>query len=61
LNVAVNADPRCPGRPERHALSGIARIGMHRVVGGDQLGDVNEVAGAGGLAGTRICHTVMLT
>jgi hypothetical protein len=34
---------------------------MHGVVGGDQLGDVNEVTGAGGLAGTRICHTVMLT
>ena len=43
-----------------YALSGLAGIGMHRVVRGHQLGDVNEVARACGLASTRICHTAML-
>ena len=43
LNVAVNADPRCPDVPNDTRCAGLTRIGMHRVVRGDQLGHVDEI------------------
>jgi hypothetical protein len=50
-----------PRRAERYPLPGIAGIGMHRVVGGHQLRDVDEIFGGSGLARTRVCHAVILT
>src|SRR5262249_57838106 len=48
--------PAVAGCPERHPLGGIARVGVHREVGGDQLRDIDEVAGCGGLARARAGH-----
>ena len=53
--------PAVPGRAERHPLGRLAGIGMHGVVGGDQLGHVDEVFGGSGLPGTRIGHAAILT
>ena len=53
--------PPVPRRAERHPLPGIAGIGMHRVVGGHQLGDVYEIFGGSGLPRTRVCHAAILT
>ena len=52
--------PAVPGRAERHPLRRLTGIGMHRVVGGDQLRDVDEVSRGSGLPGTRIGHTAIL-
>src|SRR5215468_2515411 len=50
--------PAMPGGTERHPLGGLARVGVYREVGGDQLRDVDEVAGPRGLARSRAGHTV---
>ena len=49
-----------PRRAERHPLHRIAGIGMHRVVGGDQLRDVYQVFSGSGLPGARVCHAAIL-
>ena len=49
-----------PGGAEGHPLRHLARIGAHRVIGGDQLGDIHEITGGSGLPGTRIGHTAMI-
>ena len=46
---------------ERHPLHGIPRIGVHRVVGGDQLRDVDQILSSSGLSRTSIHHDAILT
>ena len=41
-------------------LKHVAGVGVHRVVRGDQLGDVHKVARGGGLPSTRIGHSAIL-
>ena len=56
--VVVEADPeaRTPvaGRPERDPLVGVGRVRVLAVVGGNQLGDVDEVGGSGRLSGAGV-------
>ena len=60
MNVARERRPAVPGRAERHPLTGLTRIGMHRVVRGDQLGHVDQISGSRLLPRTRINHAVIL-
>ena len=53
--------PAMTGGAERHPLHGIPRIGVHRVVGGDQLRDVDQILSSSGLSRTSIDHVVILT
>src|SRR6185437_14975678 len=52
--------PAVPGSAERHALPDLGWIGVHRVVSGNQLGDVDEVTRGRGLSRARIGHTAIL-
>jgi hypothetical protein len=52
--------PAVPGGPERDALPDVAGIGVHRVVRGDQLGDVHQVTSGRGLPRARIGHAAIL-
>ena len=52
--------PAVPGGAERHPLGGLAGVGMHGVVGGDQLGHVHEILSGSGLPGARACHAAIL-
>ena len=54
----LQARPAVPGRPEGHLLVEVLRIGLARVVGGDQRRDVDEVGGLGGLSGARGGHAL---
>ena len=49
-----------PGGAEGDLLGGVGRVGLDGVVRGDEGGDVDQVAGLGGLSGTRGAHALIL-
>ena len=56
----VEGRPAVPGGAEGDLLGGLGRVGLDRVVGGDQRGDVDQVGGGGGLTGTFVAHAADL-
>src|SRR3954453_4659175 len=52
----VEAGAAVTGGPEDHLLGGLGRIRLDRVVGGDEPGDVHQVAGLGGLSCAGVAH-----
>jgi hypothetical protein len=57
----VEAGAAVPRRPEHDLLVGLGRIRLHRVVRGDERGDVDQVTGLGGLSGTGVAHALILS
>ncbi len=51
----LEARPAVPARAERDLLVHVAGVRDARVVGGDQVGDVDQVAGLGELSGAGCC------
>ena len=52
--------PAVAGRAERHPLGGVIRVGMQRVVRGDQLRDIHQILSDTGLPRTQTRHGVIL-
>ena len=60
LNDAVEARAAVPGRAEGDLLGRVAGVGVVGVVGRDEVGDVDEVARLGRLAGAGVAHVPMI-
>ncbi len=56
VESAVERRATVTRRAERHLLSDVIGIGFDRVVGRDQMGQIDEVFGLGRLAGARVVH-----
>ena len=55
LNEVLRLEPRCPLVPNATCWSTSLGVGHTGVVGGDQVGDVDQVTGLGGLSGAGCC------